>query len=81
METINKLVRIQRKLLQELGREPSPEEIGKEMGLPAERVREIQTVSYTHLRAAVHVDPGLTTDSVFGCRGERDAKGFPAVER
>ena len=41
VETINKLVRIQRQLLQELGREPSPEEIGKEMGLPAERVREI----------------------------------------
>ena len=37
--------RIQRQLLQELGREPSPEEIGKEMGLPAERVREIQKIS------------------------------------
>ncbi len=37
VETINKLVRIQRQLLQELGREPTPEEIGKEMGLPAER--------------------------------------------
>ena len=45
VETINKLVRIQRQLLQELGREPSPEEIGKEMGLPAERVREIQKIS------------------------------------
>ena len=42
VETINKLVRIQRQLLQELGREPTPEEIGKEMGLSAERVREIQ---------------------------------------
>ena len=42
VETINKLVRIQRQLLQELGREPTPEEIGEEMGLSAERVREIQ---------------------------------------
>ena len=45
VETINKLVRIQRQLLQEFGREPTPEEIGKEMGLPAERVREIQKIS------------------------------------
>ena len=45
VETINKLVRIQRQLLQELGREPTPEEIGKEMSLPAERVREIQKIS------------------------------------
>ena len=45
VETINKLVRIQRQLLQELGREPTPEEIGVEMGLPAERVREIQKIS------------------------------------
>ena len=45
VETINKLVRIQRQLLQELGREPTPEEIGAEMGLSAERVREIQKIS------------------------------------
>ena len=45
VETINKLVRIQRQLLQELGREPTPEEIGEEMGLTAERVREIQKIS------------------------------------
>ncbi|MEG0070343.1 MAG: RNA polymerase sigma factor RpoD [Raoultibacter sp.] len=45
VETINKLVRIQRQLLQEFGREPTPEEIGKEMGLPPERVREIQKIS------------------------------------
>lgn len=45
VETINKLVRIQRQLLQEKGREPTPEEIGEEMGLPAERVREIQKIS------------------------------------
>lgn len=45
VETINKLVRIQRQLLQELGREPTPEEIGEKMELPAERVREIQKIS------------------------------------
>ena len=45
VETINKLVRIQRQLLQELGREPTPEEIGEEMGIPAERVREIQKIA------------------------------------
>ena len=45
VETINKLVRIQRQLLQELGREPTPEEIGEKMGLPPERVREIQKIS------------------------------------
>jgi RNA polymerase primary sigma factor len=45
VETINKLVRIQRQLLQDLGREPTPEEIGKEMELPPERVLEIQKLS------------------------------------
>ncbi len=45
VETINKLVRVQRQLLQDLGRDPTPEEIGKEMGMSAERVREIQRIS------------------------------------
>jgi RNA polymerase primary sigma factor len=45
VETINKLVRVQRQLLQDLGREPTPEEIGKVMGINAEKVREIQKVS------------------------------------
>ena len=45
VETINKLVRIQRTLLQDLGRDPTPEEIGAEMGMSAERVREIQKIS------------------------------------
>jgi RNA polymerase primary sigma factor len=45
VETINKLVRIQRQLLQDLGREPLPEEIGGQMGIPAEKVREILKVS------------------------------------
>ncbi len=45
VETINKLVRIQRRLVQEYGREPTSEEIGHELELPAERVREIIKVS------------------------------------
>ncbi len=45
VETINKLIRVQRQLLQELGREPYPEEIAEEMNLPVERVREIQKIS------------------------------------
>ncbi|HEY3374814.1 MAG TPA: RNA polymerase sigma factor RpoD [Candidatus Aquicultor sp.] len=45
VETINKLIRIQRQLLQELGREPMPEEIGDEMGLTPEKVREILKIS------------------------------------
>jgi len=45
VETINKLVRIQRQLLQDLGREPTPDEIGKVMGIPADKVREILKVS------------------------------------
>ncbi len=45
VETINKLVRIQRQLLQDLGREPTPEEIGAEMDLPTEKVRNILKVS------------------------------------
>ncbi len=45
VETINKLIRVQRQLLQELGREPLPEEIAEEMNLPVERVREILKIS------------------------------------
>ncbi len=45
VETINKLIRVSRQLLQELGREPTPEEIAKEMGIPEERVREIVKIS------------------------------------
>lgn len=45
VETINKLVRIQRNLLQDLGREPTPEEIGAEMDLPTEKVREILKIA------------------------------------
>ena len=45
VETINKLIRVSRQLLQELGREPLPEEIAKELDMPVERVREILKIS------------------------------------
>jgi hypothetical protein len=49
IEIINKLVRVSRRLLQELGREPSDDEIGKEMGITREKVREIIKVIDIHL--------------------------------
>ena len=45
VETINKLIRVSRQLLQELGREPSPEEIAEELDMPVDRVREILKIS------------------------------------
>lgn len=45
VETINKLIRVQRQQLQDLGREPTPEEIGKEMDLPPDKVREILKIA------------------------------------
>ena len=45
VETINKLIRVSRQLLQELGREPAPEEIAKELDMPVDRVREILKIS------------------------------------
>ena len=45
VETINKLIRVSRQLLQELGKEPQPEEIAKEMNLPVEKVRDIMKIS------------------------------------
>lgn len=45
VETINKLIRVSRQLLQEYGREPSPEEIAKEMAIPEEKVREIMKIA------------------------------------
>jgi RNA polymerase primary sigma factor len=45
VETINKLIRVQRQLLQDLGREPSPEEIAEEMDLTPEKVREILKIA------------------------------------
>ncbi len=45
VETINKLIRVNRQLLQDLGRDPTPEEIGKELDMPVEKVREILKIS------------------------------------
>lgn len=45
VETINKLIRVSRQLLQELGREPTPEEVAKEMGMSEDKVREIMKIS------------------------------------
>ena len=75
VETINKLVRIQRQLLQELGREPTPEEIGAEMGLPAERVREIQKISQEPVSLETPI--GEEEDSQLGDFIEDDAAVVP----
>ena len=75
VETINKLVRIQRQLLQELGREPTPEEIGKEMGLPPERVREIQKISQEPVSLETPI--GEEEDSQLGDFIEDDAAVVP----
>ncbi len=75
VETINKLVRIQRQLLQELGREPSPEEIGEKMGLTAERVREIQKISQEPVSLETPI--GEEEDSQLGDFIEDDAAVVP----
>ncbi len=75
VETINKLVRIQRQLLQELGREPTPEEIGKEMDLSAERVREIQKISQEPVSLETPI--GEEEDSQLGDFIEDDAAIVP----
>ncbi len=75
VETINKLVRIQRQLLQELGREPTPEEIGEQMGLTAERVREIQKISQEPVSLETPI--GEEEDSQLGGFIEDDAAVVP----
>ncbi|GIU96926.1 MAG: hypothetical protein KatS3mg013_0729 [Actinomycetota bacterium] len=64
VETINKLVRVQRQLLQDLGREPTPEEIGRVMGIAPEKVREIQKVSQEPV--SLHTPIGEEEDSQLG---------------
>ena len=75
VETINKLVRIQRQLLQELGREPTPKEIGDGMGLPEERVREIQKISQEPVSLETPI--GEEEDSQLGDFIEDDAAVVP----
>jgi RNA polymerase primary sigma factor len=64
VEVINKLLRVQRQLLQELGREPTPEEMGREMELPAERVLEIQKISQEPVSLQTPI--GIEDDSSLG---------------
>ena len=75
VETINKLVRIQRQLLQEKGREPTPEEIGEQMGLSAERVREIQKISQEPVSLETPI--GEEEDSQLGDLIEDDSAVVP----
>ena len=75
VETINKLVRIQRQLLQSLGREPTPEEIAEEMGLTHERVREIQKISQEPVSLETPI--GEEEDSQLGDFIEDDAAVVP----
>lgn len=75
VETINKLVRIQRQLLQELGREPTPEEIAEEMDLTPDRVREIQKISQEPVSLETPI--GEEEDSQLGDFIEDDAAVVP----
>jgi RNA polymerase primary sigma factor len=78
VETINKLVRIQRQLLQDLGREPSAVEIGEQMELPPEKVREIQKISQEPVSLETPV--GEEEDSHLGDFIE-DAEAVVPLER
>jgi RNA polymerase primary sigma factor len=64
VETINKVTRVQRQMLQELGREPTVEELGEKLGMPAERVREIQRISQEPVSLEAPV--GDEDDSLLG---------------
>ena len=64
VETINKLIRVQRQLLQDLGREPTPEEIATEMGMTPDRVREIVKISRDPV--SLHAPVGDEGDSELG---------------
>ena len=77
VETINKLLRISRRLAQEYGREPTSEEIGKEMELPAEKVREIIKVS--QLPVSLESPMGEEEDSHLGDFIE-DRNALPPVD-
>ena len=76
VEMINKLVRIQRQLLQDLGREPTPEEIGAEMDLPTEKVREILKIAQEPVSLETPI--GEEDDSHLGDFIEDDNATSPA---
>ncbi len=64
IETINKLMRIQKQLIQEFGREPTPEELSEDMGLPVERVRAILKIAQQPI--SLHSPVGDSDDTNFG---------------
>ncbi|MDR0469123.1 MAG: RNA polymerase sigma factor RpoD [Peptococcaceae bacterium] len=76
VETINKLIRVTRQLLQELGRDPSPEEIADEMDIPVERVREIQKIAQEPVSLETPI--GEEEDSHLGDFIEDDDAPAPA---
>ena len=76
VETINQLIRVQRQLLQELGREPYPEEIAKEMSLSVDRVREIQKIAQEPVSLETPI--GEEEDSHIGDFVEDDRLPVPA---
>ena len=76
VETINKLIRVSRQLLQELGREPQPEEIAEEMNMPVERVREILKISQEPV--ALETPIGEEEDSHLGDFIQDDNVPVPA---
>ena len=76
VETINKLIRVSRQLLQELGREPSPEEIAAEMNMPVERVREILKISQEPVSLETPI--GEEEDSHLGDFIQDDNEPVPA---
>lgn len=76
VETINKLVRVQRQLLQDLGREATPEEIGAEMDLPTEKVREILKIAQEPVSLETPI--GEEDDSHLGDFIEDDNATSPA---
>ena len=76
VETINKLIRVSRQLLQELGREPTPEEIAEEMDMPVDRVREILKISQEPVSLETPI--GEEEDSHLGDFIEDDNVPVPA---
>ena len=78
VETINKLIRVSRQLLQELGREPTPEEISEEMGMPVDRVREILKISQEPVSLETPI--GEEEDSHLGDFIQDDEASQPSEE-
>ena len=78
VETINKLIRVSRQMIQELGREPSPEELAERMELPVEKVREIQKISQEPVSLETPV--GKEDDSPLGDFIRDDNIPVPADE-